>query len=92
MSQSRTIIIASAAAVIAAVAGIAVTASAQTGPVATACKADITKHCAGKSHDGEVRACLTAVKAQVSAACQSALDNTGGGKGKGKGKGHGRDR
>jgi hypothetical protein len=55
------------------------------GPVATACKDDIAKLCAGKSHDGDIRACLEAAKAKVSATCRNALDTTGGGKGKGKG-------
>lgn len=65
-------------------AGLAAAAIAQTGPVATACKADIAKYCAGKTHDGEVRSCLTAVKGKVSAACRTALETTGPGKGKGK--------
>ena len=65
-------------------AGFATVAMAQTGPVATACKNDIAKHCAGKTHDGEVRACLMAAKGKVSSACQTALDTTGPGKGKGK--------
>jgi len=57
------------------------------GPVATACKADIEKHCAGKPHGGgEVRACLEAKKAEVSAGCKAALDSTGPGKGAGKAK------
>ncbi|HWE19682.1 MAG TPA: hypothetical protein VG758_21285 [Hyphomicrobiaceae bacterium] len=65
-------------------AGLAAAASAQTGPVATTCKDDIAKYCAGKTHDGEVRACLTAAKGKVSAACRTALDTTGPGKGKAK--------
>jgi cysteine rich repeat protein len=60
-------------------------ASAQTGPVATMCKDDIAKYCAGKTHgDREVRACLEANKAKVSADCKTALETTGGGKGKGR--------
>jgi hypothetical protein len=60
-------------------------AAAQTGPVATACKKDITKFCAGKSHgQGEVRSCLQSHYAKVSKACKHALDTTGGGKGMGK--------
>ncbi|VTZ25282.1 conserved hypothetical protein [Methylocella tundrae] len=62
-------------------------ASAQTGPVATACKDDIAKLCAGKAHDGEVRICLETNYDRVSAACKTALDTTGGGHGKGLGMG-----
>jgi hypothetical protein len=57
-------------------------ASAQTGPVATACKEDIAKLCADKKHDGEVRACLEAAKDKVSPACKTALETTRGGMGK----------
>jgi hypothetical protein len=57
-------------------------ASAQTGPVATACKSDIAKLCAGKTHEGEVRSCLEANYDKVAAACKAALDTTGGGRGK----------
>ena len=60
-------------------------ASAQPGPVATACKSDTAKFCAGKPHGGEVRACLDANYAKVSTACKAALDNTGGGRGSGLG-------
>ena len=52
------------------------------GPVITQCKGDIAKHCAGKSHDGEVRACLESKKAEVTQACKTALESTGGGKGR----------
>lgn len=52
------------------------------GPVITQCKDDIAKFCAGKSHDGEVRACLEAKKTDVTAACKTALSTTGGGKGR----------
>jgi hypothetical protein len=58
-------------------------ASAQPGPVATACKSDIAKLCAGKTHDGAVRACLEKNYAKVSTACKDALDSTGGGRGLG---------
>jgi hypothetical protein len=68
------------------VASIAV-AVAQTGPVATACKDDIAKLCAGKAHDGEVRICLETNYDKVSAACKTALDTTGGGRGRGLGRG-----
>lgn len=62
-------------------------ASAQGGPVATACKDDIPKLCAGKEHgQGDVRACLEANKDKVSAACKAALDTTGPGKGQGQAK------
>ena len=54
-------------------------ASAQSGPVGTACEGDIAALCAGKAHGGEVRACLQANYAKVSAACKAALDSTGGG-------------
>ncbi len=57
------------------------------GPVSTACASDMTKFCAGKSHENrEMRTCLEANKAKVSAACKTALDTTGPGKGQGKGK------
>ena len=36
--------------------------------------------CARKSHDGEVRACLEAKKAEVTAAFKAALDTLGGGR------------
>jgi hypothetical protein len=36
----------------------------------------------GKSHDGEVRACLETKKAEVTLACKTALDTTGGGQGR----------
>ena len=52
------------------------------GPVITQCKDDIAKFCAGKAHDGETRACLETKKAEVSAACKTALDTTGGGQGR----------
>jgi len=55
---------------------------AQRGPVATACKQDISKMCAGKPHDGSVRICLETNYDKVSAACKKALDTTGGGRGK----------
>jgi hypothetical protein len=66
---------------------LTVVASAQGGPVATACKDDITKLCAGKEHgQGDVRACLESNKDKVSAACKTALDTTGPGKGQGQAK------
>ena len=52
------------------------------GPVITHCKDDIARFCAGKRHDGEMRGCLKAKKVEVSAACKTALDTTGGGKGR----------
>jgi hypothetical protein len=58
-------------------------ASAQSGPVATACKDDIPKYCAGKKHgppEDEVRVCLEANKDKVSAGCKTALETTGGGR------------
>lgn len=69
-------------AIAAAAAALATPALAQQGPVATACKDDIAKLCAGKSHQNrEVRSCLEASKDKVSAACKTALDTTGGGRG-----------
>lgn len=62
-------------------------AAAQSGPVSSACKDDLAKYCAGKSHESrEARSCLEANKDKVSAACKTALEQTGGGKGKGMGK------
>ncbi|MGE0854324.1 MAG: hypothetical protein AB7O44_32770 [Hyphomicrobiaceae bacterium] len=58
---------------------LATAATAQQGPVATACKADIGKLCAGKPHDGSVRICLEQKYAKVSAACKTALDTTAAG-------------
>jgi len=56
-------------------------ASAQDGPVATACKDDLAKYCAGKPHAGrEARTWLDENKSKA------ALDSTGGGRGQGKGK------
>jgi hypothetical protein len=63
------------------------TATAQTGPVATQCKEDIAKYCASETHDGGIRSCLQNHYDKVTAACQQALDTTGGGQGKGMGKG-----
>jgi hypothetical protein len=60
---------------------------AQSGPVATSCADEIAKLCADKPHDGSVRICLEQNYDKVSAACKSALDNTGGGRGKGLVKG-----
>lgn len=57
-------------------------ASAQSGPVGSACKSDIGKLCAGQPHDGSVRICLETNYDSVSAACKRALDTTGGGRGK----------
>jgi len=66
-------------------------AAAQNGPVATACKDELAKLCAGKAHaNREARACLEANKDKVSAACKTALDTTGGGMGRGKGQGQGK--
>lgn len=59
-------------------------ASAQSGPVGTACKKDIAKLCAGKRHNDEVRTCLETNYAKVSAACKKALDTTGGGRRRGR--------
>jgi Cysteine rich repeat len=65
---------------LAAVIGPVALASAQSGPVATACKDDIPKYCAGKEHgQGEVRVCLEANKEKVSPACREALETTRGG-------------
>jgi len=58
-------------------------AAAQSGPVATACKDDIPKYCAGKEHgppEHAVRVCLEANKDKVSASCKAALESTGGGR------------
>ncbi len=61
------------------------TAQAQSGPVATACKDDIAKYCAGKGHgDRETRTCLETNKDKVSDACKVALETTGGGRGMGR--------
>ncbi|MGT2467187.1 cysteine rich repeat-containing protein [Mesorhizobium atlanticum] len=59
-------------------------AAAQTGPVATQCKDDIAKFCANETHDGGIRACLETNHDKVSAACQRALETTGGGMAKKK--------
>jgi hypothetical protein len=62
-------------------------ASAQNGPVATACKDDLVKYCPGKDHgQRDARTCLEDNKGKVSAACKSALENTGGGRGPGMGR------
>ena len=54
-----------------------------TGPVATACKAEIADKCAGKQHGNRaVRACLEANRSSLSDACKTALDTTGGGRGR----------
>jgi hypothetical protein len=70
-----------AAAALVLCAALATGVQAQKGPVATACKDEIPKLCAGKEHGhGEVRACLEANKDKVSAACKTALETTGGGR------------
>jgi hypothetical protein len=54
-------------------------ATAQQGPVGSACIDDIQKFCAGMEHgQGQVRACLEANKDQVSAGCRTALETTRG--------------
>ena len=66
-----------------ALAGLMTVAAAQSGPVATACKDDIPKFCAGKEHgppEHAVRTCLEANKDKVSAVCKEALETTGGGR------------
>jgi hypothetical protein len=66
-----------------ALAGLIGVAGAQSGPVATACKDDIPKYCAAKTHgppEHAVRVCLEANKDKVSAACKAALESTGGGR------------
>jgi len=74
MRSTRTLL-----AALVASAALATSAWAQQGPVATACKDDIPKFCAGKEHgQGEVRACLEANKDKVSAACKASLETTGG--------------
>ena len=55
--------------------------AAQSGLVATACKDDIPKFCAGKEHgppEHAVRLCLETNKDKVSPACKEALESTGG--------------
>ena len=72
---------------VAVLAAVAVPASslAQTGPVGTVCSKDIAKFCKGLRHGSmEVRACLEANRAKISAACRRALDTTGGGRGLGR--------
>ena len=57
---------------------------AQTGPVATACAADISKFCAGKGHGNrQTRSCLEANREKLSEGCRRALDTTGGGRRRG---------
>lgn len=64
--------------------GAALAQGAGQGPVGQSCSGDIAKLCAGKEHGGgAVRACLEANKAKLSAACKSALENTGPGRGMG---------
>ena len=70
----------------AAVAASVAIAAAQSGPVASDCKSDIAKLCAGRTHDGDVRACLESNYDAVSAACKKALDTTGGGRGRSMGR------
>ncbi|WP_072392671.1 cysteine rich repeat-containing protein [Hyphomicrobium sp. CS1GBMeth3] len=82
----RRIIVRSIAAA-ACAAALVTTAIAQEGLVATACKDDISKFCAGKEHGrGDVRGCLESNKDKLSAACKTALDNTGPGRGMGAGR------
>ena len=49
----------------------------QPGWVQTQCDAEIKKFCAGLPHEqGRVRACLEGKRAELSAACRKALDDT----------------
>ena len=70
-----------------AIAAAASTALAQgQAPVASACKDDIPKVCAGVTHGGgRMRSCLESNKDKVSEACKTALDTHGPGKGMGQG-------
>lgn len=57
-----------------------------TGPVVAACQTEIEQKCAGKEHGNrDIRACLEANRASLSAACKAALDSTGGGRGLNRG-------
>ena len=49
------------------------------GLLTIACASDIQKFCADKVHDGGVRACLEARKADVAPVCRTALNSRGGG-------------
>jgi hypothetical protein len=82
MKLTQPLVIAVITAIIASAPAVAKAAS--KGPVATACKSEIEQLCAGKSHNGEIRACLESNKDKVSPECKNALESTGGGKGKGK--------
>jgi hypothetical protein len=70
----------------------AATASAQRGPVASACAEDIQTYCKGLPHmNRAVRNCLEANKAKVADSCRQTLDTTGPGRGGcGYGQGCGR--
>jgi len=60
----------------------------QQGPVASACRGDIARFCAGMEHgQGEIRACLEDNKEEVSAACNTALETTRGPGSMGQGMG-----
>lgn len=75
----RAIVLATCMAALGSIAPLA----AQTGPVASQCATDIQNYCTGKQHgSGQVRACLTANRDKVSAACREALDTTGPGRGR----------
>jgi hypothetical protein len=51
------------------------------GPVAQRCQDDIVKFCPGKEHgSGAIRDCLEPKMKDLTAACQSALKTTGGGR------------
>lgn len=60
-------------------------ATAQTGPVAAPCKADIARYCASTSQDGVTRACLEAQKHRVSPVCRAALEANSPGQPRAKG-------
>lgn len=63
--------------------GNSVSAQSNSGPVASACTAEISRYCADKQHgNGAVRACLEANREQLAAQCAQALDTTGGGRGR----------
>lgn len=82
MKLLRLTLIASAAMLVAPLA-----ASAQRGPVASACTEDIETYCKGLPHvNRAVRNCLERNKDKVAASCRQALDTSGFGRGGGGGR------
>ena len=81
--MKRVMLFIAAAGLAMAMSGTAMAQGTGTGPVATACKKEIVRFCAKAGHGAaQTRTCLQGHRKQLSKACRTALDSTGGGKGR----------